>query len=109
MCTVLNEPKRFCHRRRRSMPRLRAAMCALLALCASFAIPQHTQAAEDLVDRAQQRALLPNIGTRGVFDPSITEDPATGRLWMSYSSFDASTHSRWGIGVRLAYSDDGET
>lgn len=55
------------------------------------------------------RHVLPNIAARGVFDPSVTEDPATGRLWMSYSSFDASTHSRWGIGLRLAYSDDGDT
>ncbi len=47
-------------------------------------------------------------GPRGVFDPSVTEDPTTGRLWMSYSSFEASTHSRWGVELRLAYSEDGE-
>lgn len=49
------------------------------------------------------------VGARGVFDPSVSEDPSNGRLWMSYSSFDASTHSRWGVSLRLAYSDDGAT
>src|SRR5687768_7487035 len=57
---------------------------------------------------APQRAILGGMGARGVFDPSVTEDPATRRLWMSYSSFDASTHSRFGVSLRLAYSDDGE-
>ena len=57
---------------------------------------------------ARQQAILGGIGARGVFDPSVTEDPATRRLWMSYSSFDASTHSRFAVSLRIAYSDDGE-
>ncbi len=52
--------------------------------------------------------LLADVGARGVFDPAITEDPATGFLWMSYSAFEPSQHSRWGVELRLAYSDDGE-
>jgi hypothetical protein len=58
---------------------------------------------------AEAAQLLKGIGARGVFDPSITEDPATHRLWMSYSSFEASTHSHSGVVLRMAYSDDGET
>jgi len=58
---------------------------------------------------AARQSLFAGGGSRGVFDPSVTEDLATGRLWMSYSSFDVSSHSRWGIGLGIAYSDDGET
>lgn len=53
-------------------------------------------------------------GALGIFDPSVTEDPATGRLWMSYSSVDPSGYTTyndpiityWQVSTRLAYSDD---
>jgi len=56
-------------------------------------------------------------GALGIFDPSVTEDPATGRLWMSYSSVDPSgyatyndpTITYWQVSIRLAYSDDNGT
>jgi len=49
-------------------------------------------------------------GALGIFDPSVTRDPATNRLWMSYSAvdplrlYDSSIY--WGVSVRLAYSND---
>ncbi len=64
--------------------------------------------ADETARPATPQVLLKGIGARGVFDPSVTEDPATHRLWMSYSSFEASTHSRSGVVLRIAYSDDGE-
>jgi hypothetical protein len=63
---------------------------------------------DNAVDRAPQ-LVLADGGSRGVFDPSVTADTETGRLWMSYSAFDVSRHSRWGVGLGIAYSDDGET
>jgi hypothetical protein len=68
-----------------------------------------TSSADEVASSANSQRLLGDIGARGVFDPSITEDPATSRLWMSYSSFDVSSHSQSGVNLRIAYSDDGET
>ena len=65
--------------------------------------------ADGVATPAARKVLLAGIGARGVFDPSVTQDPATGRLWMSYSAFEASSHSRSGVDLRMAYSDDGET
>ena len=65
--------------------------------------------ADQVADPTTRQGLLAGIGARGVFDPSVTQDPATDRLWMSYSSFEVSSHSRSGVGLRIAYSDDGET
>lgn len=49
-------------------------------------------------------------GDLGIFDPSVTRDPATGRLWMSYSSVNTSSYYLasfyWGVSIRLAFSDD---
>jgi hypothetical protein len=55
------------------------------------------------------RIAFPGVGAQGIFDPSVAEDPATGRLWMSYSEVGISANSSWGVGLRLAYSDDGST
>lgn len=79
-------------------------VAATLALVASL-LGASTQGA-DRVKAA--RTVLTEIGARGVFDPSITVDPASDLLWMSYSAFEPSQHSRWGVNLRLAYSDDGE-
>jgi hypothetical protein len=65
--------------------------------------------ADEIARSTASQALLTSIGARGVFDPSVTEDPATRRLWMSYSSFDVSSNSRSGVNLRIAYSDAGET
>lgn len=83
----------------------RQLLVSLLPLVTSVVVP--CIADEVANPRAQQ--LIPGVGARGVFDPSVTEDPATHRLWMSYSSFEASTHSESGVVLRTAYSDDGET
>lgn len=82
--------------------RWRDALIPSIALIA-MALSQGADA-----DESSGQALTVAGGPRGVFDPSVTEDPATGRLWMSYSSFEASTHSRSGIELRIAYSEDGE-
>ena len=51
------------------------------------------------------------IGTSGIFDPSVTYDPNSQRLWMSYSYVEPSiyfnTNKHFGVGIRLAWSDDG--
>ncbi len=48
-------------------------------------------------------------GSRGIFDPSLAVDPASGRIWMSYSEVLDSPmwpgQNAW-IQTRLAYSDD---
>jgi hypothetical protein len=57
-----------------------------------------------------ERMMFSGAGDLGVFDPSVTRDPGTGRLWMSYSSVDTSIYYAsslyWAVSVRLAYSDD---
>lgn len=50
---------------------------------------------------------MPGSGSFGAFDPSVAQDPSTGRLWMSYSAVGDSPNSLWGVSVQLAYSDDG--
>jgi hypothetical protein len=50
------------------------------------------------------------VGSIGIFDPSVAYDPNTMRLWMSYSYVEPSiyfnTDQHFGVGIRLAYSDD---
>lgn len=63
--------------------------------------------------QSPERITIAGIGSQGahgIFDPSIARDPASSRLWMSYSSVDAS--GQWPaqnpdvVSTRLAYSDD---
>ncbi|MEM6731392.1 MAG: hypothetical protein AAF658_07535, partial [Myxococcota bacterium] len=49
---------------------------------------------------------LPHDGDNGTFDPSLELDPATGRLWMSYSSVLGPGGSAR-VSTNLAYSEDG--
>lgn len=57
-----------------------------------------------------ERILFKGTGELGIFDPSIVEDPGSGRIWMSYSSVDTSmfyvSTLYWTVSLRLAYSDD---
>ncbi len=57
-----------------------------------------------------ERVTFSGAGDLGIFDPSVTRDPGTGRLWMSYSSVDTSIYYvpslYWAVSVRLAYSDN---
>lgn len=57
-----------------------------------------------------ERVTFAGAGDLGIFDPSVTRDPGTGRLWMSYSSVDTSIYYLptiyWAVSVRLAFSDD---
>ncbi|MES9834536.1 MAG: sialidase family protein [Candidatus Thiodiazotropha sp. DIVDIV] len=52
-------------------------------------------------------------GDLGIFDPSITRDPDTGKLWMSYSSVETSAlydpSLYWAVSIRLASSNDNGT
>ena len=54
-----------------------------------------------------------SAGEIGIFDPSVTYDPNSLRLWMSYSTVASSiyftTDQHLGVSIRLAYSDDGGT
>ncbi len=56
------------------------------------------------------RITFSGAGGLGVFDPSVSRDHGTGRLWMSYSSVDTSIYYvsslYWAVSIRLAYSDD---
>ncbi len=53
---------------------------------------------------------ISGAGDLGIFDPALTQDPVTGRLWMSYSSIDTSVYypssTYWAVSIRLAYSED---
>jgi hypothetical protein len=57
-----------------------------------------------------ERLTFPGAGNLGIFDPSVTRDPVTTRLWMSYSSVETSMFYLpslyWAVSVRLAFSDD---
>lgn len=85
---------------------VRTLTLGTVALAMSLVVPTH---ANDVASSTSPRPLLVGAGARGVFDPSVAEDPETRRLWMSFSSFDASLHSQSGVNLRLASSDDGET
>lgn len=56
------------------------------------------------------RIIFTGAGDLGIFDPSVTRDPDTGRLWMSYSSVETSIYHDpsiyWTVSIRLAYFDD---
>ncbi len=60
-----------------------------------------------------QEIIIQGVGPHGIFDPSLAHDPATGKLWMSYSEVDDS--EMWptqntAVQTRLATSlDAGET
>ena len=57
-----------------------------------------------------ERITFAGSGDLGIFDPSITRDPATGTLWMSYSAVDTSVFyaptTYWSVSIRLASSID---
>ena len=57
-----------------------------------------------------ERVTFSGAGDLGIFDPSVAQDPGTGRLWMSYSSVETSIYYvsslYWAVSVRLAFSDD---
>ena len=55
------------------------------------------------------RLTYSGVGALGIFDPAVTLDPATNRVWMSYSAVDSVTSLRapWGVGIRLGYTDNG--
>lgn len=63
---------------------------------------------------AEKKLVFAGVGAGGIFDPSVTKDPASGFLWMSYSAVDNSvmwpTQNPISVHIRLAYSaDNGET
>lgn len=57
-----------------------------------------------------ERITFEGGGDLGIFDPSISQDPNSNRLWMSYSSVETSdfypSTEYWAVSIRLAYSDD---
>ncbi len=57
-----------------------------------------------------ERVTFVGAGDLGIFDPSISKDPSSERLWMSYSSVETSSFypsiEYWAVSIRLAYSDD---
>jgi len=62
---------------------------------------------------APERVTFSGAGDLGIFDPSVTFDPATGNLWMSYSSVETSifyvSTLYWAVSTRLAFSADNGT
>ncbi len=87
------------------MKTLIASLFLLLSLvaCGSSDSPSVAPAREQLT-------ITGAPGDLGIFDPSVTRDPATGYLWMSYSSVNTSPNYSplvyWAVSIRLAYSDD---
>ena len=59
---------------------------------------------------AVERVTFGGAGDLGIFDPAVTRDPVTDRLWMSYSSVKTSifypSSLYWAVSIRLAFSDD---
>ena len=59
---------------------------------------------------AAERVTFGGAGDLGIFDPAVTRDPVSGRLWMSYSSVKTSafylSSVYWAVSIRLAFSDD---
>ena len=57
-----------------------------------------------------ERITFAGVGANGIFDPSLARDPASGRIWMSYSAVDPSvlwpTQNVTAVSTRLAYSDN---
>lgn len=50
---------------------------------------------------------LPGYGNEGIFDPSITYDPQTGKVWMTFSSVNTDRQNdKINIATGLAYSGD---
>jgi hypothetical protein len=86
----------------------RASACLAVLLTAALpAFGAQAAAAAVPFEQSTQRITFRGVGQLGLFDPSVAEDPASGRLWMSFSAVTPSTHSKWAIGLHLAYSDDG--
>jgi len=90
-------------------------MAALLAGCGGATVTDAgvTDAELDAVDAGPPRCDAVSDGRlvlpgddNGIFDPSVATDPASGRVWMSYSSVDGPGGSGR-ISTWLAYSDDG--
>lgn len=59
---------------------------------------------------APERLTFGGAGDLGIFDPAVSRDPVTDRLWMSYSSVNSSVFyppsQYWAVSIRLALSDD---
>ena len=59
---------------------------------------------------APERLTFGGAGDLGIFDPAVSRDPVTERLWMSYSSVNSSLFYSasvyWSVVIRLAFSDD---
>ena len=57
-----------------------------------------------------EKLTITGAGSLGIFDPSVTRDPNTNRLWMSYSSIEVSNYhpssTYWAVSIRLASSID---
>ncbi len=77
-------------------------LCAALGSCVDK--PVDAPGSELVIDAR-------SYGSKGVFDPSLTVDPVTGRVWMSYSTVDPANQHTWlglelAVATHLAYSDD---
>lgn len=84
---------------------------ALLLMCVAFSgCSDGSDAGAGSETAAPSRLLFAGIGSHGIFDPALTRDDTTGRLWLSYSAVDPSV--MWPIQnvdvvkTRLAFSDN---
>lgn len=84
-------------------------LCFVVASCGSGNSPNVPPTAG-----SPEKITFSGMGSLGIYDPSVSEDPATGRLWMSYSSVNPTSYSTyniptityWKVDIHLAYSDD---
>ena len=85
------------------------AMCAWLAACGGSSSSSDS-VSDPISDPQPERITFAGAGDLGIFDPALSRDPVTSRLWMSYSSVETSSFypptQYWAVSIRLAFSDD---
>ena len=83
-------------------------LCAALLACGGGS--SSSSSSNEETSSQPERINLAGAGNLGIFDPSLARDPASRRLWMSYSSVETSAFyapaQYWAVSIRLAFSDD---
>ena len=90
----------------------RGTALALIGLCAALLAcgGGSSSSSNEETTSQPERINFAGAGNLGIFDPSLARDPASNRLWMSYSSVETSNFyppaQYWAVSIRLAFSDD---
>ena len=85
-------------------------LCAWLTACGSGSSSSSDTVSDQTASAQPERITIAGAGDLGIFDPALSRDPVTNRLWMSYSSVETSTFYPptlyWAVSIRLAFSED---